>query len=136
MNRLICASLLVLLVACTKTDDNDQLTAEDTATTQVTQTSNTNAQDHGSMMSGNMEQDMKTMNDRMVQHLGAADADYDHRFIDMMIPHHEGAIAMAKDARDKAQHAELKKMAEEIIKAQEKEIEQLKKWRSDWYGGH
>jgi uncharacterized protein (DUF305 family) len=88
------------------------------------------------MSGGTMEERMQTMNAQMVQHLGPADADYDHRFIDMMIPHHEGAIAMAKDALQKSQRPEIKKMAEEMITAQEKEIAQLKAWGEAWYHKH
>ncbi|NJM40041.1 MAG: DUF305 domain-containing protein, partial [Anaerolineae bacterium] len=57
---------------------------------------------------------------------------YDIRFIDAMIPHHEGAIAMAKEALQKAEKPELKTLAEEIIKAQTAEIEQMKQWRAAW----
>ncbi|WP_373533454.1 DUF305 domain-containing protein [Vampirovibrio sp.] len=40
---------------------------------------------------------------------------------------------MAKDAQQKAQHAEIKTMAQSIIDSQEKEISQLKAWRKAWY---
>lgn len=43
-------------------------------------------------------------------------------FAQMMITHHQGAIEMAKLAEGKAQHQELKELAQEIIKAQEREI--------------
>jgi uncharacterized protein (DUF305 family) len=59
---------------------------------------------------------------------------FDQRFIEAMIPHHEGAIAMAKEARDKASHAELKTLADNIVTAQEGEIAQLTKWKRDWFG--
>jgi len=49
-------------------------------------------------------------------------ADFDHHFVDMMIPHHEGAISMAKEALSRAQHPELKQLAEQIIEAQKKEV--------------
>ena len=88
------------------------------------------------MSGASMEEKMTTMNAEMVQHLGPADADYDHRFIDMMIPHHEGAVQMAKDALQKSQRPEIKKFAEEIIAAQEKEIAQLKAWGEQWYHKH
>ncbi len=42
---------------------------------------------------------------------------FDAAFIRMMIPHHEGAIAMAKAEIEKGKDAELKKLADEIIKA-------------------
>ncbi len=88
----------------------------------------------GMMMSGDVEKDMPMMNDMMVRDLRKGDALYDHRFIDMMIPHHEGAIMMAKDAQQKAHRPELMKLAESIIKGQRKEIGQMKEWRTNWYG--
>jgi uncharacterized protein (DUF305 family) len=69
-----------------------------------------------------------------MSNLGKADKNYDLRFINAMIPHHEGAVKMAKDARQKAQNAEIKTMAQNIIDSQEKEISQLKAWRKAWYG--
>lgn len=76
---------------------------------------------------------MRTMNEMMVRQLGQKDADYEKRFIDMMIPHHEGALAMARNALQNANRPELQEMAKKIIEAQQKEIEQLKKWREEWY---
>jgi uncharacterized protein (DUF305 family) len=81
-----------------------------------------------------MNQQMKQMNTKMVQMLGSSDVYYDLRFIDMMIPHHQGAIAMAEDALKDSQHAEIKEMAQKIVDSQQKEIEQLKQWRRQWYG--
>ncbi|WP_103668768.1 DUF305 domain-containing protein [Pseudanabaena sp. BC1403] len=65
--------------------------------------------------------------------LGVADADYDLRFIDGMTPHHQGAIAMAEDVLKNSQRPELKKLAQEIIQAQKKEIAQMAEWRKAWY---
>ena len=65
--------------------------------------------------------------------LGPADARYDLRFIDAMIPHHEGAVIIAKDAVQKAKHPELKALAEAILKAQPVEINQMRDWRKAWY---
>ncbi|MDQ2941447.1 MAG: DUF305 domain-containing protein [Chloroflexota bacterium] len=62
------------------------------------------------------------------------DASIDRDFIDMMVPHHESAIAMAEIAQDRAEHPELRQMADEIIGAQSAEIAQLKKWRQEWFG--
>ena len=47
----------------------------------------------------------------------------DTDFAQMMITHHNGAIAMARLADDKAEHDELKDLAGAIISAQEREIE-------------
>ena len=87
------------------------------------------------MLTGDMGKDMRMTNEMMLKHLGKPDREYDMRFIDMMIPHHEGAILMAKDALKNATHKEIKEMAAAIIKDQQKEIEQLNKWRKNWYGG-
>jgi uncharacterized protein (DUF305 family) len=51
-----------------------------------------------------------------------------------MVPHHQAAIEMALLARQKAEHPELKQMADQIIADQEKEVGQLKTWRQQWYG--
>ncbi|MBA3716853.1 MAG: DUF305 domain-containing protein [Actinobacteria bacterium] len=51
----------------------------------------------------------------------AAD-DVDATFAQMMIPHHEGAITMAKAAQRDAQHQEVKDLATAIIAAQKREI--------------
>ncbi len=58
--------------------------------------------------------------------------DFDKAFIEMMISHHEGAIAMAELIPGRAKHDELKKMGEDIISAQEKEVNDMKKWQQDW----
>ena len=77
---------------------------------------------------------MRAVNDRMVEHLGRKDAEYEERFIDMMIPHHEGANRSAKHALEHSNKPDLKEMAQRSIEEQEKEIAQLKKWRKEWYG--
>ncbi len=65
--------------------------------------------------------------------LGPADENYDLRFIDAMIPHHEGAIIMAEDLMQKTKRPELQKMAQDIIRTQTQEIIQMKQWRKSWY---
>lgn len=74
-----------------------------------------------------------SMNHSMEMDLGAADANYDLRFIDAMTIHHGGAIEMAKEAQQKSQRPEIKKLAQNIITAQNREIKQLKQWRQAWY---
>ena len=49
-------------------------------------------------------------------------------FVKGMIPHHQGAIDMAKTVLAFGKDPEVKKLAEEIIKAQESEIAFLKAW--------
>lgn len=69
----------------------------------------------------------------MAMDLGPADANFDLRFIDAMIPHHQGAVVMAKEAQQKSERPEIKKLADEIIQAQTKEIAELQTWRKQWY---
>lgn len=62
------------------------------------------------------------------------DAPFDQRFIDMMVPHHEAAVAMAEIAWERATRDELRAIADEIIDAQTAEIGQLRAWREAWFG--
>ena len=61
-------------------------------------------------------------------------APFDQQFIDMMVPHHEGAVAMAKVAQSRAEHPEIRQLADAIVSSQDKEIQQMKSWRKAWYG--
>jgi uncharacterized protein (DUF305 family) len=69
----------------------------------------------------------------MSMDLGAADAQFDLRFLNAMIPHHEGALVMAEDALKKSKRPEMKKLSQEILASQKQEIEQMKQWRKTWY---
>ena len=59
---------------------------------------------------------------------------FDREFIDMMIPHHQDAIVMARTELEEGKSADAKKLAEAIIDAQTKEIDEMNMWRVDWYG--
>lgn len=59
---------------------------------------------------------------------------FDREFIDMMIPHHQSAIRMAHMQLDKGKDPETKKLAQAIVDAQTKEIDEMNMWRVDWYG--
>lgn len=65
--------------------------------------------------------------------LGPRNETFDLRFIDGMIPHHEGAVLMAQEALQKSNRSEIKQLAQQIIDAQEQEISELKSWRQAWY---
>jgi uncharacterized protein (DUF305 family) len=60
--------------------------------------------------------------------------DLHQAFIDMMVPHHQGAVEMARIALERAEHPEIRQMANAIIETQEAEIAQLRGWRQQWYG--
>jgi uncharacterized protein (DUF305 family) len=74
---------------------------------------------------------MKSM--MMSGDLGVADKEFDLRFINAMIPHHEGALIMATDALKKSQRPEIKRLAQTILTSQQAEIQQMKQWRQAWY---
>jgi uncharacterized protein (DUF305 family) len=59
-----------------------------------------------------------------IEFTGNADVD----FIKGMIPHHQGAVEMAKIVLEHGTDPEVKKLAEGIIAAQEAEI----KWMTEW----
>ncbi|CAB4896723.1 MULTISPECIES: DUF305 domain-containing protein [Patulibacter] len=59
---------------------------------------------------------------------------FDRAFIDEMLPHHQGAIVMARAELARGKDPELKKIATAILEAQTKEIKQMNSWRTDWYG--
>jgi len=59
-----------------------------------------------------------------IQYTGDADRD----FVAHMIPHHEGAVAMANVELKYGKDAKLRKLAKDIVAAQEKEIGLMKQW--------
>jgi uncharacterized protein (DUF305 family) len=58
---------------------------------------------------------------------------FDKAFIDAMIPHHQSAIVMAQVALENSDNPKIKELAQNIISAQKREIEQMKQWRQQWY---
>jgi uncharacterized protein (DUF305 family) len=89
--------------------------------------------DHSTMMMtgeetpatmASMEAMMKMHEDMNIPYTGDADVD----FIAGMIPHHQGAVEMAKIVLEYGKDPEVRKLAEGIIAAQESEIA----WMTDW----
>ncbi len=72
------------------------------------------------------------MGDGMKKFEAATGKEFDLMFLDMMTPHHAGATTMAKEALTKAEHPEIKTLANQIIKAQEAEIKQMADWKAKW----
>jgi len=50
----------------------------------------------------------------------------DKAFIDAMVPHHQGAIEMARVALGNAEHEEVKELSQNIVSTQQSEIGKLK----------
>jgi hypothetical protein len=115
-----------LITACSVTTPESK--TPNTATTKTDALNYKQMKHDGDMMNhgGGMKHKMEI-------NLGPADTNYDLRFIDAMIPHHQGGVKMAKQALEKSKRPEVKKLAAEIIKAQDQEIAELKQWRKTWY---
>jgi len=107
--------------------NNQNATTTNTSATPAGGMSNMNNANHGTMPG--ME------HSNMQSSPNAASQPYDLQFIDTMIAHHQGAIDMGRPALEKAQHAELKEMARNIIRDQEREINQMRQWREQWFAG-
>jgi uncharacterized protein (DUF305 family) len=83
---------------------------------------------------GHMGMSQQAMGMDMDMHALERAKPFDKAFIDAMVPHHQGAIAMAKAELDDGTQPALRTMAKDIISAQTKEIAQMKQWRKAWYG--
>jgi uncharacterized protein (DUF305 family) len=73
---------------------------------------------------GYMAANDKMHKDMAVKYSGNADVD----FVRSMIPHHQGAIDMAKVELQFGKDPEIRKLAEAVIKAQEAEIAEMQAW--------
>ena len=70
--------------------------------------------------------------DRMSKDMAAAPmtGDADKDFVAMMIPHHQGAIDMARFELANGKDPALRKLAQDVVAAQEKEIAEMKGWQA------
>ena len=60
--------------------------------------------------------------------MAAVDPDPTKTWVKMMIPHHQGAIDMAKAVLKHTKDPKIRAMAEKVIKEQSKEINELQDW--------
>lgn len=132
LKALFAAVALALVAACAAPQQSNvnkatSNTADRSAAAQASP--QVSGMDHGNMNHGAMD------HANMKSSPNAASQPYDLQFLDTMMVHHQGAIDMARPAETKAQHVELKEMARNIIRDQEREIAQMKQWREQWYAG-
>lgn len=59
-------------------------------------------------------------------------SEFERAFLEQMTVHHQGAIGMANLVLQKSTRPELRKLAEDIVAAQTKEINQMKEWQTQW----
>lgn len=57
---------------------------------------------------------------------------FDVMFAEQMIPHHEGAVTMCEEAKEKATLVEVKNLCQNIVPAQSKEITEMQSWLEEW----
>jgi uncharacterized protein (DUF305 family) len=87
--------------------------------------------DHGQMGHGSMGMGSNGMAKQMVMENGEYS---DRAFIDAMVLHHQGAIAMAEVALKNAEHEEIKELSRNIVSTQQSEIEELKSIKKEEFG--
>ncbi len=87
------------------------------------------------MMHNQVPMSPRQMMDAMSGQLqGKTGDDFDAAFLEQMIPHHMGAVAMAQMVLQTSKRPELVKLANDIMASQEKEIELMRGWQKSWFG--
>lgn len=129
---LIAIALATALSACNQpaTDTATEQAQADQANTDAQNTAhNVHAHHEGMPMTvhtGEYMSSMSTMHDAMMA--AATKANADVAFVDGMIAHHQGAIEMAKTQLKYGKDATMRKLAQDIIDAQQTEIEFMQNW--------
>jgi uncharacterized protein (DUF305 family) len=77
--------------------------------------------------------DIRKVSDKTVPNLGEYDENFDLRFLNALIAHHEEGIIMAKEIQLKSTRAEILNNADIVIEFLNKGLLTLKEWRSEWY---
>jgi uncharacterized protein (DUF305 family) len=78
------------------------------------------------------EESMMSAMDRMSKDMAAVPmtGDADRDFVGMMLPHHQGAVDMAKFELAHGKDPAMLKLARAIVAAQNKEIAEMKAWQA------
>ena len=77
---------------------------------------------HGGMMGGQTS-DIESLKNA---------ANFDEAFLQEMIPHHQMAVMMAQMLLSGSNRPEMEQLGQDIITAQESEIEQMRSWLAEW----
>jgi uncharacterized protein (DUF305 family) len=81
---------------------------------------------------GGMGMGMMMDAEQEIADLCATTEGFDLAFIDAMVPHHQTAVMMAQMATMRAEHPELRALAQTMLDDQQREIAQMQTWRTAW----
>lgn len=126
---LFCAFLLIWIGFCCGILQSQRMSyrAEPAQKTLMCQNGFCSPREMSHIMSTNSREEI--MGDPMMAALeGKTGAEFDREFLIQMTLHHEGGIEMAKLALEKSTDKDVRKLAQNIIDSQSKEIEQMKSW--------
>lgn len=129
LTRVALASACFSIVGAASADDQKATDHSKHDQKMMTATANSSQSQGSHDLHKAMTQGMKDMHGMKMS------GDTDHDFASMMIEHHEQAIAMSKIQLKNGKDADVRKKAQEIISASEKDISELKKWQSKHQGG-
>lgn len=74
---------------------------------------------------GGMDMDGMSQEEAMAELGGLSGTEFDQRFLELMIAHHEGAVTMAEDELADGQNPQARELAQMIIDAQQAEITEM-----------
>lgn len=63
----------------------------------------------------------------------ASNDEFDRQFLTMMVAHYQQAVNMASLIPTRTQRAEMVKLGQDIVKTQSAEIQQMQKWKQQWF---
>ena len=126
-------AVAIMLPACGSAGDSQQGSgsAGDGGHSTGKKTGGMAGMDHSNMDHGSMGMGSGSMARQMIMENGRYS---DERFIDAMVPHHEGAVDMAEVALKNAEHKEIKQLSRNIISTQRAEIAKLKAIKQQEFG--
>ncbi|QUW17725.1 DUF305 domain-containing protein [Agrococcus sp. Marseille-Q4369] len=79
----------------------------------------------GGMDHGGMDMDGMSQEEAMAELAGLSGVEFDRRFLELMIAHHEGAVEMAQTELEDGQNTEALALSEQIVADQEAEIAEM-----------